>query len=232
MLFAEKLTGDEIVKRADQVMIGDSAKYDSVMVVKRPKVQDQIYKFRTYFKERGKRVLLRMFAPPREIGKDLLLVDNNMWQFIPNIERSVRIAGTQRFMGGDFNNADLLKVSLVDDYSAELISTTEIEGELCYYLKLRAKSQAATYDRVDYWVRTEGFIPFREAYFTLVGKKMKILTYYDIGRLDNRTRPRRLVMQSSLTPDHLTTINIVRAEYDSKISSAIFTRTYLERKRY
>jgi len=39
------------------------------------------------------------------------------------------------------------------------------------------------------------------------------------------------VMQSSLTPDHLTTINILRAEYDSKISSAIFTRTYLERKR-
>ena len=146
----EELTADEIVRRADQVMIGDSAKYDSIMVIKRPNINDLKAKYRTYFKGRGKKVLVKILYPPEKIGKDLLFIGNNMWQYIPNVERSVRIAGTQRFMGGDFNNSDLLKVSLVDDYQAELIKTTVIEGAECYYLKLKAKSPSAIYDHVDY----------------------------------------------------------------------------------
>ena len=154
-----------------------------------------------------------------------------MWQYIPNVERSVRIAGTQRFMGGDFNNSDLLKVSLVDDYQAELIKTTVIEGAECYYLKLKAKSKSAVYDRVDYWVRTGSFIPYREQYVTLSGKKMKSLTFSHIGNLGNRKRPRQLTMINSLRPTHRTLVKIVEAEYDKKLPDSMFTRTYLERKR-
>ena len=232
LLSADKeLTGDEIVRRADQVMIGDSAKYVSVMVIKRPNVNDVKAKYRTYFKGRGKKVLVKILYPPEKIGKDLLLIGNNMWQYIPNVERSVRIAGTQRFMGGDFNNSDLLKVSLVDDYQAKLIKTTVMEGVECYFLKLKAKRPSAIYDRVDYWVRTGSFIPYREQYITLSGKKMKSLTFSHIGKLGNRTRPRLLTMINSLRPTHRTIVTIIEAEYDKKISNSIFTRTYLERKR-
>ena len=227
----KELSGDEIVRRADQVMIGDSAKYDSIMVIKRPNVADIKAKYTTYFKGRGKKVLVKILYPPEKIGKDLLLIGDDMWQYIPNVERSVRIAGTQRFMGGDFNNSDLLKVSLVEDYKARLIETTMIEGVECYFLKLKAKSTGAIYDRVDYWVRTGSFIPYREQYITLSGKKMKSLTFSHIGKLGNRTRPRKLTMINSLRPTHRTMVTIIRAEYDKKISDSVFTRTYLERKR-
>jgi hypothetical protein len=230
-LKAVELSGDEIVRRADQVMIGNSARYDSVMVIKRSGVEDVVSKYRTYFKERGKKVLVRIYYPPEDVGKDLLLVGDNMWQYIPNVERSVRIAGIQRFMGGDFNNSDILKVSLVGDYKAELIKTTEIEGEKCYYLELKAKTPSTTYDRINYWVRIEGFIPFREEYITLSGKKMKSLTFSDIGELDNRKRPRALTMINSLRPTHRTLVKIIEAEYDKKIPNSLFTRTYLDRKR-
>lgn len=228
---AEQLTGDEIVKKADNVMIGISAEYTSIMVIRRPNVEDLVVKYTTYFKERGERVLVRILYPPKEKGKDLLLVGDNMWQYIPNVERSVRIAGTQRFMGGDFNNSDLLKVSLVKDYDAELVGSEEIEGETCYFLKLKANNPSATYDRVNYWVRTDGFIPFREQYVTLSGKIMKTLTYQDIGQLDNRVRPRKLIMVNALRPSNHTVVKIVDAEYDKTISDVFFTRTYLERKR-
>ena len=154
-----------------------------------------------------------------------------MWQYIPNVERSVRIAGSQRFLGGDFNNRDLLEVSLVDDYQAKLIGITEIEGNRCYYLDLRSKRPGTTYERVNYWVRTDGFVPFREEFLTLSGKKMKSLTYSDIGQLGNRIRPRKLIMINSLRPTHRTVVKILKAEYDKKISNSMFTRTYLERKR-
>ncbi len=231
-LKAEELTGHEIVRRADQVMIGDSAKYESIMVIERPDRQDLVSKYITYFKERGHKVLVRILYPPREIGKDLLLIGDNMWQYIPNVERSIRIAGSQRFMGSDFNNTDLLKVSLVEDYRASLIGIVEIEGIACYYLQLQASKANTTYDRVNYWVRTDGFIPYREEYVTLSGKKMKSLTYSDIGKLGNRIRPKKLTMVNSLRPTHQTTVNILTAEYDQKLPNTLFTRTYLERKRH
>ena len=231
-LNAAELTGDEIVRRADQVMIGDSAEYESIMVIERPETEDLVSKYITYFKERGHKVLVRILYPPREVGKDLLLIGENMWQYIPNVERSVRIAGSQRFMGGDFNNSDLLKVSLVHDYKARLIGQVEVEGIACYFLQLKASKVDTTYDQVNYWVRTDGCIPFREEYVTLSGKKMKSLTYSDIGKLGNRTRPTKLTMVNSLRPTHRTTVNILKAEYDKKLPETLFTRTYLERERH
>lgn len=231
LVFAEQLTGDDIVKKADEMMIGSFAEYTSIMVIKRPEVKNVTVKYTTYFRGRGEKVLVRILYPSKEIGKDFLLVGDDMWQYIPNVDRSVRIAGTQRFMGGDFNNSDLLKVSLVNDYSAELIGIEKINVEECYFLKLKSKRIGATYDNVDYWVRTQDFIPFREEYFTLSGKKMKSLTYTDIGELGNRTRPRKLTMINSLRPEHRTYIKITEAEYEKELPNSIFTRTYLERKR-
>lgn len=231
LLKAEEPNGDEIVRRADRVMIGDSAEYDSVMVIKRPEVRDFVSKYRTYFRERGRKVLVRVFFPPREKGKDLLLIGEDMWQYIPNVERSVRIAGSQRFMGGDFNHDDLLKVSLVDDYKAKLINTTVIDGVECYFLELKANRPSTPYDRMDYWVRIGSFIPYREQYITLSGKKMKSLTFSDIGKSGNRIRPRKLTMINNLRPTHRTIVTIIKAEYDKKIPNYVFSRTYLDRKR-
>jgi outer membrane lipoprotein-sorting protein len=230
-LNADELTGDEIVRRADRVMIGDSAEYSSIMVIKRPDMEDFVSKYRTYFKQRGSKVLVRIFYPPKERGKDLLLIGDDMWQYIPNVDRSVRIAGSQRFMGGDFNHDDLLKVSLVNDYTAKLVNTVDIDGFECFYLELKAKRPSAPYDRMDYWVRTGSFIPYREQYITLSGKKMKSLTFSDIGELGDRIRPRKLTMVNALRPTHQTIVTIIKAEYDKKIPRYMFTRTYLERKR-
>ena len=230
-LNAEELSGNEIVRRADRVMIGDSAEYDSVMVIKRPNLEDYVSKYRTYFRQRGRRVMVRIFAPPKERGKDLLLIGDNMWQYIPNVDRSVRIAGSQRFLGGDFNHDDLLKVSLVNDYKAKLVKIVNVDGFECYFLELKAKRPNAPYDRMEYWVQTGSFIPYREQYITLSGKKMKSLTFSDIGDLGNRIRPRKLTMVNALRPTHQTIVTIIKAEYDKKIPPHLFTRAYLERKR-
>jgi hypothetical protein len=84
---------------------------------------------------------------------------------------------------------------------------------------------------MEYWVQTGSFIPYREQYITLSGKKMKSLTFSDIGELGNRIRPRKLTMINALRPTHRTIVTIIKAEYDKKVPPHMFTRTYLERKR-
>lgn len=228
---AQTITGEEIVKKADQVMIGNSAEYENIMVIKRPDLKDIVSKYKTSFKERGKKVMVRILYPPKERGKDLLLIEDNMWQYIPNVERSIRIAGSQRFMGGDFNNSDLLKVSLVFDYTAELKEITKLGGSECYFLILKANKPGVTYDQVNYWVRTKDFVPLKEEYVTLSGKKMKSLVYSDIGELGNRVRPRLLTMINTLRPTHRTIVKLSKAKFDIDLPDSMFTRVYLERKR-
>ena len=228
---AEQLSGNEIVKRADRVMIGETARYDCIMVIERPGRESTIAKYRTYFKGRGKKVLIRMLFPPKEAGKDLLMINNSMWQYIPNISRSVRVAGSQRFMGGEFNNTDLLKISLIDDYHGTLIDTQTMDGIEYYHLELKAKRPETTYYRMLYWVRKGDFMPYKEEYYALSGKMMKTLVYSDVGSVGKLTRPKKLTMINALRPAHKTTVNIVRAKFNLKLSNSFFTRTYLERKR-
>jgi len=225
------LTGDEIIKLADEKMVGETARFLNQMIIKRPGMEDMIAKYETTFQGRGEKVLLRMLFPPEEAGKDLLLLDENMWQYIPKLERSMRVAGKQRFMGSDFDNADLLKVSLVNDYSGTFVGIEKIKGREYFFVKLEKKRPQATYDRVDYWVDREKHLPFREVYYTRSGKKIKTLQYLNVGLVGNRQVPKTLVMISELRPNNLTVVQILEGNYNLPVDPTWFTRAYLERKR-
>lgn len=223
--------GNEIVKRVDRLMVGDSAEYDSVMLIKRPNLEDVEVRYKTYFKGRGKKVFVNLLYPPEQAGKNLLLVNNNIWQYVPNVGKAVRVAGSQRFMGGEFNNADLVKISFVDDYEATLVGIREVDGERCYFLKLKAKRPDVTYEEINYWVRVDNLLPLQEEYVTSSGKKLKTLIFSDVGPLGTLVRPRRLTMVSALRPEHQTMVFLSNAIYDKHIPNYLFSRAYLEAKK-
>src|SRR4029453_127653 len=50
-------------------------------------------------------------------GEGMLLVGENMWVYMPNLKRAIRVASRDSFQGGDFNNADALRVNYVADYT-------------------------------------------------------------------------------------------------------------------
>ena len=46
---------------------------------------------------------------------------DNLWVYIPNLKRATRVALRDSFQGGDFNNADVLRVNYEADYTGKLI---------------------------------------------------------------------------------------------------------------
>ena len=62
---------------------------------------------------------------------------DNMWLYMPNLKRAVRVASRDSFMGGDFNNADVLRVNYTADYTATLAE----ESKDAYVLELKAKGK-------------------------------------------------------------------------------------------
>ena len=55
------------------------------------------------------------FWPASDKGRSTLRLGDNMWLYVPNVGRPIRITSLQSVVGGVFNNADILAL----DYSEE-----------------------------------------------------------------------------------------------------------------
>jgi len=82
---------------------------------------------------------VRYQAPPKERGTAYLRAGDNTWLYLPNAEKVVRVGAKQNFGGGDFSNADIFRLSLIDDYLPTLLGEEASEGQACHKLELKAK---------------------------------------------------------------------------------------------
>src|SRR5690606_18370102 len=48
--------------------------------------------------------------PEREKGREILRLKDTIWTYMPSVARAVRVADRESFAGGDFSNADVLRV--------------------------------------------------------------------------------------------------------------------------
>src|SRR4029450_2331974 len=76
------------------------------------------------------------------------------------------------------------------DYTPSLAGEETVEGQACWKLELQAKDRSVAYDRVVYWVRTDGtYFPVRADYYTLSGRRLKWLTLDEVAKIGGRAPP-------------------------------------------
>src|SRR5512136_2218535 len=93
--------------------------------------------------------------PASERGRSTLRLGENMWLYIPNVGKPIRITSLQSVIGGVFNNADILKLDYSAEYNIEKVDETGTE----YLLELKAKNKTVAYDRLKMWVEKNKKIP-------------------------------------------------------------------------
>jgi hypothetical protein len=105
-----------------------------------------------------------------------------------------------------------------------------VEGQPCYALELKAKDRSIAYDRVAYWVRTDGtFYPVKADYYTLSGKNLKSLVLSQVRPLGGRARPTLLTMESRVDEGSRTRLEFLTIQDDVKLDERLFTPSALER---
>ena len=109
-------------------------------------------------------------------GEYLLMVDDDMWIYMPNTRKPIRITPLQRLMG-NASNGDVARTRYAEDYSAKLIKEESVNGVPCYVLELNAKRDGATYKKIDYWVEKETKRPKKAEMYLLSGKHFKSITF-------------------------------------------------------
>ena len=171
------------------------------------------------------KAFVEILAPPREKGRQMLKLGDIVWSYLPSVKKSIRVSGRGSFMGGDFENNDVLRLNLVDDYIPKIIE--ELPDQ--YVLGLKGRDLSLSYAKIKLWVRKDNFQPVRQEYFTLSDKLMKSVAYQDIRDFNGLKRPAKLVMQSALHPKQKTVLELMKFKKGVKNPSKIFRRSTLGR---
>jgi outer membrane lipoprotein-sorting protein len=140
-----------------------------------------------YSLKKGKDKLVALFlTPASDKGRVTLRLGDNMWLYIPNVGKPIRITSLQSVIGGVFNNADILRLDFAVEYDAETLQDMGKEQ----LLSLKAKTGAVAYDRLKMWVDKEHKVPARIEAYAASGLLIKTLYYRDLKDLgDGVVRP-------------------------------------------
>jgi len=108
-------------------------------------------------KKGSDKIAALFIAPASENGRSTLRLGDNMWLYIPNVGKPVRITSLQSVVGGVFNNADILNLDYAVEYN---VSGVEDAGNE-YLLRLKAKTRSVAYDQLRMWVDKDKKLPVK-----------------------------------------------------------------------
>jgi outer membrane lipoprotein-sorting protein len=225
---------DEIIRRADEKFRGASSKGRLTMIIERPSWSREI-SMKTWSLGNDYS-LIYITAPAKEEGQVFLKRENEMWNWVPTIERMIKIPPSmmmQSWMGSDFTNDDLVNASsLVEDYTNELIGNEITEGFECYKIKLIPKTDApVVWGKIIMWVSKEEYHWLKAEYYDEEENLVNTEIMSEIKEMDDRVLPTRLEMLPADEKGHKTILIFEELEFNIDISESFFSQQNMRRIR-
>jgi outer membrane lipoprotein-sorting protein len=137
------------------------------------------------------------FMSPREKGQHLLMLGDDMWIYLPDTSRPVRITPLER-LSGDASNGDVARTNYAADYTPVYMRTERAGADDCYVLNLTARRKGATYQRILYWVRVQDDRPVKAEFYLTSGKLIKSATFDDFLSVGGRGQLRRMTLYDEI----------------------------------
>jgi hypothetical protein len=221
---AQTIDGTAILQQVDKNLNPESYEMYRKLINIEPDGSKK--EFVLYSVKKGQNKMVALFlSPASEKGRSTLRLNDNMWLYIPNVGKPIRITSLQSVVGGVFNNSDILRL----DYSAEydVASITE-EGDL-YLLELKAKTNTVAYDLLKMQVDKKALVPTTIDCFAASGMLIKTLYYKEPKDFGNGiVRPSVLETDSPLYKGYKSAM--VYAKITPKeLADEVFSLNYLSR---
>jgi outer membrane lipoprotein-sorting protein len=229
-------TAQEIVANADKVRNADQPFRSMLTLTEFVSGQERSHSTLVLFSkqdaQRHFRNLLEYTEPARDAGKRVLLDGRSFWFYDPASQSSVRISPQQRLVG-QAAIGDVLTVNLAVDYTAAITATETIddagrEKRNTWHLELKAATETAVYNRVEYWVEQGTFHPIKGKFYSDSGRLLKIIYYRKFTDRLGGSRPAEAVIIDAVDSS-LATIAVFRDSRFQDVPDAWFQRDYLPR---
>lgn len=231
----QDLSAKEIVRLADEKFNGEKTSTSLMaMTIVRPTWQRTI-EFKNWTS--GKEYALTLItAPAKEKGQTFLKRQNEMWSWNPTISRLIKLPPSmmsQGWMGSDYTNDDILKESsVVNDYDHEIVGEEEINGRLCYKIKMVAKENAAViWGHQLRWIDKKDFLFLKSELYDEDGYLVRTENGMDIKNMDGRMIPTRIELVPADEEGQKTIIEIKQIEFNKPINDSFFSQQNMKRVR-
>ncbi len=167
--------GNSLLLQVDRNLNPDS--YESYKKLINIEPNGKKKEFILFTVKKGKDKVAAIFiSPASEKGRSTLRLGENMWLYIPNIGKPIRITSLQSVVGGVFNNSDILRLDYSSEYNVEKMEDMGDE----YILHLKAKTRTVAYDKLKMWVHKEKLVPVRIECLTETSMLVKTIYFKDI----------------------------------------------------
>jgi len=169
------IDGNQLLAQIDKNMSPES--YETYRKIINIEPDGRKREFTYYTVKKGRDKVAGLFiAPASEKGRTTLRLGDNMWLYVPNVGKPVRITSLQSVVGGVFNNADILALDYAEEYTVEKV---EEQGKE-YLLSLKAKTKTVAYDRLKMWVQKDRVLPTKIECMTEASMLIKTIYFKDI----------------------------------------------------
>lgn len=216
------LDGNEMLRKVDRNLNPESFEMYRKLINIEPDGSKK--EFVMYSVKKGKDKIASVFlSPASEKGRSTLRIGENMWLYIPNVGKPIRITSLQSVTGGVFNNSDIMRV----DYSAEYDCDKVEEADKGHTLYLKAKTKTVAYDRVKMWVDGKRPLPVKIECFASSGMLIKTIYFKNIKDFGGGiVRPAVIETDSPLYKDYRSIIIFAKVK-KKDLPDEVFTLNYM-----
>ena len=224
----------EIIRKSDEKFRGTSSEGEMTMIIERPTWKREVsMKSWSLGNEYS---LIYITEPAKEKGQVFLKREKEMWNWVPNIERMIKIPPSmmmQSWMGSDFTNDDLVRESsIVNDYTHKLVGEEIIDGYNCYKAELIPLDDApVVWGKVIIWVSKEDYYWLKAEYYDEDGYLVNTENLSEVKQMDDRKIPTRMEMIPADEPGNKTIIIFKNMKFSVKIDESFFSQQNMKRIR-
>lgn len=221
---------EKVITKMEDNLRGVNA-YNKVTMIVKTSRGDRTMKVEGWSKG-SKKSFMRILYPKKDRGITFLKLDNQMWQYVPKIEKTIKIPASmmmQSWMGSGFSNDDMVKESsMSDDYDKKLLN----EEKNLITIELIPKEDAAVvWGKLIMVLDTNTYVPVSVAYYNEDNELERTLYYKDIRKVGKRYFPFEWLMQPETEEDRekTTKIHVDKIDFSPKLKSNLFTKQALKR---
>ncbi|OGA96466.1 MAG: outer membrane lipoprotein-sorting protein [Betaproteobacteria bacterium RIFCSPLOWO2_12_FULL_66_14] len=218
------LDGNDLLKKVDRNLEPENYEMYRKLINIEPNGNRK--EFVLYSVKKGRDKVVALFLEPAsDKGRATLRSGDNMWLYIPNVGKPVRITSLQSVIGGVFNNADILRI----DYGAEYNVEGMQEEKDGYLLDMKARSGEVAYDRLKMWVERKTVLPVKIEAYAASGLLIKTLHFKDIKDFGGGIRRPATVETDSPLFKGYRSVMLYSALKRRQVPDEVFTLNYLPR---
>ncbi len=227
-ILSYSFTPEEILKKVDEIRApGRTFVFNLKVIVKKGDSQSEAG-FLVRVKD-AKKSLVLYKSPPSNRGRVLLMVEDNLWIYIPGTRRPLRISPNQQLMGR-VSNADVARVVYSLDYKPVSLEDDNINGRKVLRMSLSAKTKGAAYKNINLWIEKDTFRPIKAEFFALSSRLIKTVYYKGYKEVLGKKRPIILEIHDAIKESEVSIMEYSNFRLDDT-PDIYFQKTFMERVR-